>query len=284
MTSEHINSEGFQASLGIYGNSGSAIVPGTVKPMVYQDGDGTWEPFSDGKASPSMEYKQDPESSGDGGEINVNVGEENTQHLSIQTPNGLPGIKVDSGGNYTDSNGQQRVCDEMDFGRGKYVQRIKKLTLDGSEAWFAQKDSAGQHQFFIDLKDALFPYNASDFDKSFLCNHFKSVSKVGDIDDGTVRAGVYKETFAPVFKPHGAINKISKFTSWLSENPTTILYILATPIETDIPEETMTAYRNLYTNYPSTVIQNDSGAGMEVEYVADTKQFILDQIKALVQA
>lgn len=46
----------------------------------------------------------------------------------------------------------------------------------------------------------------------------------------------------------------------------------------------MNAYRKLYTNYPSTVIQNDAGAGMEVEYVADTKQFILDQIKALVQA
>lgn len=206
------------------------------------------------------------------------------QQASLSTPNGLPGIKVDSGGNYTDSNGQQWVCDEMDFGRGKYVQRIKKLTLDGSEAWRVQEDSAGQHQFFIDLKDALYPYNASDFDKSFLCNHFKSVSKVGDIDDGTVRTGVYKETFAPVFKPHGAINEISKFKSWLSENPTTILYILAAPIETDIPEETMTAYRKLYTNYPSTVVQNDAGAGIEVVYVADTKQFILDQIKALVQA
>lgn len=284
LTSEHINSEGFHVSFGIYGSSGSAIIPGTVKPMVYQDGDGTWEPYTGGKPSPSMEYKQDPESSGDSGVINVNVGEENTQHLSIQTPNGLPGIKVDSGGNYTDSNGQQWICDEMDFKRGKYVQRIKKLTLDGSEAWRVQEDSAGQHQFFIDLKDALYPYNASDFDKSFLCNHFKSVSKVGDIDDGTVRTGVYKETFAPVFKPHGAINEISKFKSWLSENPTTILYILATPIETDIPEETMNVYRRLYTNYPSAVIQNDSGAGMEVEYVADTKQFILDQIKALVQA
>lgn len=206
------------------------------------------------------------------------------QQASLSTPNGLPGIKVDSGGNYTDSNGQQWVCDEMDFGRGKYVQRIKKLTLDGSEAWRVQEDSAGQHQFFIDLKDALYPYNASDFDKSFLCNHFKSVSKVGDIDDGTVRTGVYKETFAPVFKPHGAINEISKFKSWLSENPTTILYILAAPIETDIPEETMTAYRKLYTNYPSTVVQNDAGAGIEVVYVADTKQFILDQIKTLVQA
>ena len=206
------------------------------------------------------------------------------QQASLSTPNGLPGLPVDSGGNYTDSNGQQWVCDEMDFGRGKYVQRIKKLTLDGSEAWRVQEDSAGQHQFFIDLKDALYPYNASDFDKSFLCNHFKSVSKVGDIDDGTVRTGVYKETFAPVFKPHGAINEISKFKSWLSENPTTILYILAAPIETDIPEETMTAYRKLYTNYPSTVVQNDAGAGIEVVYVADTKQFILDQIKTLVQA
>lgn len=284
ITKEMLEDTNLSVGFGIYGSTSKEIIPGTVKPMIYQDGDGTWEPYTGGKPSPSMEYKQDPESSGDGGEINVNVGEENTQHLSIQTPNGLPGIKVDSGGNYTDSNGQQRVCDEMDFGRGKYVQRIKKLTLDGSEAWFVQEDSAGQHQFFIDLKDALYPYNASDFDKSFLCNHFKSVSKAGDIDDGTVRAGVYKETFAPVFKPHGAINGISKFKSWLSENPTTILYILATPIETDIPEETMTAYRNLYTNYPSTVIQNDSGAGMEVEYVADTKQFILDQIKALVQA
>lgn len=284
ITKEMLEDTNLSVGFGIYGSTSKEIIPGTVKPMIYQDGDGTWEPYTGGKPSPSMEYKQDPESSGDGGEINVNVGEENTQHLSIQTPNGLPGIKVDSGGNYTDSNGQQRVCDEMDFGRGKYVQRIKKLTLDGSEAWFVQEDSAGQHQFFIDLKDALYPYNASDFDKSFLCNHFKSVSKAGDMDDGTVRAGVYKETFAPVFKPHGAINRISKFKSWLSENPTTILYILATPIETDIPEETMTAYRNLYTNYPSTVIQNDSGAGMEVEYVADTKQFILDQIKALVQA
>ena len=76
----------------------------------------------------------------------------------------------------------------------------------------------------------------------------------------------------------------NKFKEILKTNNLEICYQLATPIETDIPEETMTAYRNLCTNYPSTVIQNDSGAGMEVEYVADTKQFILDQIKALVQA
>lgn len=46
------------------------------------------------------------------------------QTLTIPTPNGLPGIKVDSGGNYTDASGQQWVCDEIDLQRGKYVQRM----------------------------------------------------------------------------------------------------------------------------------------------------------------
>lgn len=37
------------------------------------------------------------------------------QTLIIPTPNGLSGIPVSSGGNYTDADGQQWVCDEVDF-------------------------------------------------------------------------------------------------------------------------------------------------------------------------
>lgn len=399
LTSEYINSEGFQASLGIYGNSGSAIVPGTVKPMVYQDGDGTWEPFTGGKPSPSMEYKQDPESAGDGGELEVKVknsnllgGEElakkivesggtrsgnlvsfmceksqksilfsdfeddaeytlilygmckniqysstnlsvtyndslsggsvgqftkkgefsycvhkirsgakrllivwdstgtdiditksglfkgqvdlsdfiksNTQTFSPQTPNGLPGLPVDSGGNYTDSNGQQWVCDEMDFKRGKYVQRIKKAVLDGYEKWWLASKTKYQ----------IFGFDSED-NKGLpgLCDHF-TVSKLNGY-----ALGCETQTTKRIYLTTGH-ETVEELKAWLKENPVTVIYGLDYPIETDIPEETMTAYRNLYTNYPSTVIQNDSGAGMEVEYVADTKQFILDQIKALTQA
>ena len=49
------------------------------------------------------------------------------QSLTVSTPNGLPGIPVDSGGNYTDADGQQWVCDEVDFARGVYVQRVQKI-------------------------------------------------------------------------------------------------------------------------------------------------------------
>lgn len=290
LTSEHINSEGFHVSFGIYGSSGSAIIPGTVKPMVYQDGDGTWEPFTGGKPSPSMEYKQDPESSGDSGEINVNVGEENTQHLSIQTPNGLPGIKVDSGGNYTDSNGQQWICDEMDFGRGKYVQRVRQFPLNICNPHYHESYSSDSYYCF-DLLNPNINDTKNIYKRAVLCNAFvaKNGSNMQHINDiegiSTNPETRYSEYIYIRVKasrlPGG--KDAAQFRKWLIDNNVQIIEQI-NPIETDIPEETMTAYRNLYTNYPSTVIQNDSGAGMEVEYVADTKQFILDQIKALVQA
>lgn len=50
------------------------------------------------------------------------------QTLIIPTPNGLPGIPVASDGNYTDADGQQWVCDEVDFKKGVYVQRVATET------------------------------------------------------------------------------------------------------------------------------------------------------------
>lgn len=56
------------------------------------------------------------------------------QTLTLSTPNGLPGIPVASGGNYTDENGQQWICDEVDLGRGVYVQRVDKGAFDATKA------------------------------------------------------------------------------------------------------------------------------------------------------
>lgn len=400
LTSEHINSEGFHVSFGIYGSSGSAIIPGTVKPMVYQDGDGTWEPYTGGKPSPSMDYKQDLESSGDGGNIGLEVFGKNLCPISsmtdrkddasgsiyltdmpicekytlscnvtkyqddtrtrtritivlrysdgtnkefrssndtdnserdgvkrfktvtatldkhkkligitirtldystyegtlhaiaeniqmecgsgatdfvpyqdlrstpLSTPNGLPGIPVDSGGNYTDSNGQQWICDEMDFKRGKYVQRVKKMVLNDTGWWLTTKDKYQAFGLTVDNNKG---------NIAGMCDKFTHI----DIVSSSI--GFNTKTKGRIYLTTGH-ETLEELKAWIKENPVTVVYALATSIETDIPEETMTAYRNLYTNYPSAVIQNDSGAGMEVEYVADTKQFILDQIKTLVQA
>ena len=55
------------------------------------------------------------------------------QSLAIQTPNGLPGIPVTSGGNYTGSTGQQWVCDEIDLERGKCIKRTHIQEVLGTE-------------------------------------------------------------------------------------------------------------------------------------------------------
>ena len=39
-----------------YGTTSTVIKPGTIKPMLYQDGDGTWEPYTGGKPTPRPDY------------------------------------------------------------------------------------------------------------------------------------------------------------------------------------------------------------------------------------
>lgn len=55
------------------------------------------------------------------------------QLLTLPTPNGLPGIPVTSGGNYTDPSGQQWVCDEVDLERSVKVQRVDKAAFDSTK-------------------------------------------------------------------------------------------------------------------------------------------------------
>ena len=74
-------------------------------------------------------------SAGDSGTITVTIGDgaDERQTITLQTPNGLPGIPVTSGGNYTDENGQQWVCDEVDLERGVKVQRVDKTSFENTK-------------------------------------------------------------------------------------------------------------------------------------------------------
>lgn len=58
------------------------------------------------------------------------------QSVHLSTPNGLAGLKVSSGGNYTDASGQQWICDEIvrnERGTGKRIQRIGIIESYASE-------------------------------------------------------------------------------------------------------------------------------------------------------
>lgn len=95
-----------------------------------------WEPYTGGNPSPSPDYPQEIVTAGSDDNIDITVsdGTDQSQQLSIQTPNGLPGIPVDSGGNYTDASGQQWVCDEVDFERGVYRKTVGVIENYQSES------------------------------------------------------------------------------------------------------------------------------------------------------
>ena len=92
-------------------NSGSTALP--------------WEPYTGGV----------PGVNPYAGEINVSVSDGGTQSqtLTLSIPGGLPGIPVDSGGNYTDESGQQWIADVKDYGTGKYTQNIGQIASYNGE-------------------------------------------------------------------------------------------------------------------------------------------------------
>lgn len=65
ITQEMLNDPTFKIKIGFYVRTGLTASSATIKPMLYQDGDGTWEPFTGGIASPNPEYPQEPKFVGD---------------------------------------------------------------------------------------------------------------------------------------------------------------------------------------------------------------------------
>lgn len=59
ITEEMLNSEDLKSRFRFFGVINNAIKSGTVKVMLYQDGNGAYEPYTGGKPSPSQEYQQE---------------------------------------------------------------------------------------------------------------------------------------------------------------------------------------------------------------------------------
>lgn len=155
------------------------------------------------------------------------------------------------------------------------VCKSKEVVFDGSgdEIWRNQTDLIGNTQFYITLDDSSIK-NTPDFIDNFYCDKFTKTSKTGDIAIGEVRYGILKYTFAPVFKPKDEVNTLSLWRNLLKENTIKVTYI--TDAEEFVPllEETQIALNALHTYYPTTVMSNSENCEMEVEYIADTKNYI----------
>ena len=200
------------------------------------------------------------------------------QSLTLATPNGLPGVSVSKDGNYTDADGQQWVCDEIDLERGKYVQRVVIENISGG--WELKPSSDISGRFLQSRLTNTFQTAA----KTAVCNIASFTSWGLPVNDKYAFALNTKVIyFSP---PKGAEITAEELNAKLNSLSFPVVFVgeLATPIERDLTPEEIAAYKALRTYGPTTVITNDAGAGMEVTYVADTKAYIDKKFKELNQA
>lgn len=236
--------------------------------------------------TPTPDAPVDLVSVGDSGSITVNVnGEHEAQSMSVATPNGLPGIPVTSGGNYTDANGQQWVCDEIDFARGVYIKRVKRVVLDGAESFSASwtlfnscvafNYPAADKLYTDDTTWATVICNILPGIKGHDYTHTDNVFGVGGL--------AYSITFKILKTDIGTVAKtnaeaLEEWKSYLAEKhaagmPVVFVYAIK-PIETPLSEEELAAYASLHTYRDHTTVSNDASAHMEIEYVMDAKKYI----------
>lgn len=187
------------------------------------------------------------------------------QKLIVPTPNGLPGIPVSSGGNYTDEKGQQWVCDEVDFKKGVYVQRIGKKTITSKDIFFKSGLSTddvnyfGLNKFFVHIgtrgeKDVLM----SNCFVAGICQNFGALGKIflGSASGNVIYFSVNAQKYPDV----------ETFKQWAVENGLMFLYQLADIVETHLTAEELSAYKTLRTYSPTTTVINDADAWMSVGY------------------
>lgn len=197
------------------------------------------------------------------------------QSLTLSTPNGLPGIKVDSGGNYTDSTGQQWVTDEIDLERGKYIQRVKKLK-PLKQVVFNKRDENGRCSV-IDTEI---------FREKFKGGNIPSISSIakwstwGNKEDNAFALAAdgiyYKDSTKTLEEVNTLFEKIGTNFE--------VCGVLETSVEHDLALETISSFKSLHTNYPTTFVSNNGDAEMELTYIADTKKYIDKKFEELNQA
>ena len=187
----------------------------------------------------------------------------------------LCGIPVSSGGNYTDSNGQQWMCDELVYnadGTGKIIKRTQKIIFDGSddEGWATfQTQASGKYRIVTkSFKSNIFkPQNSANMPR-VICDNYSAISadntyfNINGISIDAVGSLI-------IYDDERSALSAAEWKSLFAENPITVVYQFATPQEISLTASDVSALMQLQTFNGTTNISNSDNADMDVKYCTD---------------
>ena len=190
---------------------------------------------------------------------------------TLLVPYALHGIPVTTGGNYTDENGQQWICDEVDFGRSVYVKRVNAVGFDNAVGTRSAYPIGGDIYRFEFWKYDNPEYLPGIYQFG-MCN---ALAYNGIVVSGNkVDNAICSYNNGGIFVRCDAYKTVGEFIAWAKSIGLKVQYPLATPIETPLTEEELAAFAAMRTYRGNTTVSNDASAHMEIEYVMDAKKYI----------
>lgn len=180
---------------------------------------------------------------------------------NITTALPLCGIPVSEGGNYTDSNGQQWVCDTLVYnadGTGKIVKRIGSYTISSSSD-VRLMGNTGEYRRF-----AIWGIPHKNLNMFAPCTAYKYKSGfqfiAGDIDS-------YANCFALINSSARFVSNATTVNEFITANTgVEFSYPYNEPQEIELTAAEISALKQLQTFDGVTNISNDSGADMDVKF------------------
>lgn len=163
---------------------------------------------------------------------------------TVTLPYTLNAIPVSSGGNVT-IDGQQYIADYVDVERGKLIQMVWEIEIDGKREW--RITSPERYEYAIDV------FNTSHSFIDGLCNLYR-VSKERYVDK-TIIIGI---SGPQVFVCDSDLTTLDDVKKMFDSTPLNIKYPADNPTEIDLTTEEITAFKALATYYPITNISINS--------------------------
>lgn len=165
------------------------------------------------------------------------------------------------------------ICDEIDFERGVFVQRIGYREFDGTENWVGTVNESLE-QYHRSVSDMLTGNNTGFCNMLTIKNSYVTSGKPYARLTGQA---IWWEANAGDF---GSLNAFKTYLAELYANgtPLSIQYPLETPIETPLTEEELAVFNTLYTFKSNTTVLNNFDTKMEVEYSRDVRDYIREVV------
>lgn len=224
---EYLDNEDYYMNIGFTASSGRNIIPGSIKPMIYQTGSGTWEPY------------RTPQS------VTLTADRPLTKWDKLEKRNGQWG----------------------------WVYKSNTHTFNGNtdEGWYKEQDYvvSGLLRDEIAKDKEVYCGEFMDARKNSATSPYISVSKSGSV---VVKYTQYTN------------GDISAWNEYVTSNPFVIWYETAEETFTPLTPEESAALDALVSYYPTTVISNQQGLNMTVDYIADTKAYINNKFAELQQS